>query len=39
MENRNVNQVLSGGCYQWEREDIKKSGRRVNMVKILCAHV
>jgi hypothetical protein len=32
-------QVLSGGWYQWERKDINKGYKRVNMVEILCTHV
>jgi hypothetical protein len=36
VEDRNVNQVLSGGGFQWEGEDIRKGCRRVNMVEMLC---
>jgi hypothetical protein len=35
MENRNVNQFLPGGWYQWEGEDIRKGCRRVNAMEIL----
>jgi hypothetical protein len=38
-EDRKIKQVLSGGLYQWEGEDIKRHCGRVNMVKILCTHV
>jgi hypothetical protein len=31
-ENRNVNQFLPGGWYQWKGEDKWKGCRRVNMV-------
>jgi hypothetical protein len=32
---KNVKQVLSGGWYQWGREDIRKGCRRANMVETL----
>jgi hypothetical protein len=38
-EDSKIDQVLSGGWYQWEGEDILKGQRRVNMVKMLCTHV
>jgi hypothetical protein len=34
MKDRKVNQVLSGGLYQWKGEDI----RRMNMVEIIGTH-
>jgi hypothetical protein len=34
-----VKQVLSGGWYQWEGEDVRKRCGRVNIVQILCTHV
>jgi hypothetical protein len=39
MENRKVKQVLSGGWYPWEGEDIKKGYWRADIVEILCTHV
>jgi hypothetical protein len=38
-EDRNANQVLPGGWYQWEGEDIRNGCRRVHMVEIFCTHV
>jgi hypothetical protein len=32
MQNHKVKQVLSGGWYQWEGEDIRKGYRRVNII-------
>jgi hypothetical protein len=32
MKDKKVNQVLSGGWYQWEGEDIRKGYRRVNIM-------
>jgi hypothetical protein len=34
-EDKNIDQVLSGGWYQWEGEDTRKRCKRVNMVEIL----
>jgi hypothetical protein len=34
MEDRSVNQALSGGWYQWERRRYKE---KVSMVEILCS--
>jgi hypothetical protein len=39
MKGSKVKQILSGGWYQWDREDIRKKYRRVNMVEILCTRV
>jgi hypothetical protein len=39
MENRKVEQVLSGCWYQWEGKDVRKGWWRVKMVEILCTHV
>jgi hypothetical protein len=38
-EDRNVNEVLSGGWYQWEGEDTRKGCRVMNMSEMLCTHV
>jgi hypothetical protein len=39
MENKKVKQVLSGGWYQWDREEYKERVWEGEYGGILCTHV
>jgi hypothetical protein len=39
MENKKANQVLAGVGSGGRRKNLRKGCRRMNVVKILCAHV
>jgi hypothetical protein len=38
-ENKRAEQVLCGGWYQGDGEEVRKGCKRVNMVQIPCTHI